>query len=336
MKKILAILSAILLLILPSCNNQSPKSDNPTDTSPLTGITEISTQKEKNEESTEPQESTPEDIEKNKINSMEKLTDIEEVISVTKQSFSTQTNYALAYKVLYETQNGKLSADVVLPKDYTLSNKNYPVLIYFPQLNISIDELASKYALNGIIAIRPYARGYGDSEGMRDLGGEKDLFDAKKLLEIFDSANFIKNSKIFVAGSSEGSITAMRLFAEDSSKRISGCAVVDVISDLPAFGEFRGDGIKNLLTSLIGKSYEEATEEYDLRSAVKFSQKLDRPILILHYLQNPLVSIEQPDALYNLIKDANPDCAYYKIDELSADFQGESSQRLLSFISKYD
>lgn len=219
---------------------------------------------------------------------------------------------------------------------YHLANKNYTVLIYFPQLNITIEELASKYALNGIIVIRPYARGYDASEGVRDLGGENDLLDAKKLLEIFDLASFIKNSKIFVAGSSEGSINALRLFAEDSSKRISGCAVIDVISDLPAFSEFRGEGIKNLFTSLIGKSYEESIEEYDLRSAVKFSQKLDRPILILHYLQSPLISVEQTDALYNLIKDTNLDCSYYKIDELSADFQGESAQRLLSFINKYD
>ena len=87
---------------------------------------------------------------------------------------------------------------------------------------------------------------------------------------------------------------------------------------------------------MIGKTYEEAPEEYDLRSAVKFSEKLDRPILLLHFLQSPLFSVEQTDALYDLIKDTNKDCTYHKIDALSGDFQGESLQRLLSWMNKYD
>lgn len=172
-------------------------------------------------------------------------------------------------------------------------------LIYFPQVGTYIESLASN-------------------------------------LEIYDSASFIENAKIFVAGSSEGSVNALRLLAEDTEKRISGCAVVDVIADLPAYGVFRGEGVQKLFVSLIGKTYEEAPDEYDLRSAVKFSEKLDRPILLLHFLQSPIMSVEQTDALYDLIKDTNEDCTYHKIDALSTDFSGESLQRLLSWINKYD
>ena len=324
MKKYIALICAILMLLLTACNNQTPPDETPTD---------APTQ---SEQPTDNVETTPPLEEKNPISTMEKLADVDGVISVTKQTFSQQIKGAVAYKVLYESENGKLAADVVLPDDYAKENKNYTVLIYFPQIGTYIESLASNYALNDIIVIRPYARGYGESEGMRDLGGKKDLADSQKLLEIFDSASFIENSKIFVAGSSEGSVNALRLFAEDTEKRISGCAVVDVISDLPAFGEFRGEGIQNLFTALIGKTYEEAPEEYDLRSAVKFSEKLDRPILMLHFLQTPIVSVEQTDALYDLIKDTNKECTYHKIDALSGDFQGESLQRLLSWINKYD
>ena len=324
MKKYIALICAILVLLLTACNNQTPPDEPPADTPT------------QSEQPTDNNETTPPAEEKNPINTMEKLVDLEGVISVTKQTFSQQIKGAVAYKVLYESEDGKLAADVVLPDDYAKENKNYTVLIYFPQIGTYIESLASNYALNDIIVIRPYARGYGESEGMRDLGGKKDLADSQKLLEIFDSASFIENSKIFVAGSSEGSVNALRLFAEDTEKRISGCAVVDVISDLPAFGEFRGEGVQNLFASLIGKTYEEAPEEYDLRSAVKFSEKLDRPILILHFLQSPIMSVEQTDALYDLIKDTNKDCTYHKIDTLSGDFQGESLQRLLSWMNKYD
>ena len=324
MKKIIAWICAALMLFLTACHHQAP-SDTDTATDMLTQ-SEVPTD---SEETTFP-------VEKNPIDTMEKLAEVDGVLSVTKQTFSTPIKGAVAYKVLYESANGRLAADVALPDDYANEGKHYPALIYFPQIGTHLDSLTSNYALNGIIVIRPYARGYGDSEGTRDLGGEKDLADAQKLLEIFVSAGFIENSKIFVAGSSEGSITALRLFAEDTDKRISGCAVVDVIADLPAYGDFRGEGIQNLFAALIGKTYEEAPEAYDLRSAVTFSDKLDRPLLLLHYLQTPIMSVEQTDALYDLIKDTNDDCFYYKIDTLAGDFYGEGLQRLLSWINKYD
>ncbi len=318
MKKYMALICVILLVLLTACNNQSstpPTTDTPSGNQGTT---------------------PPADEQKNPISSVEKLADVDGVIEVKKQTFSTQIKGAVAYKIIYESSNGKLAADVVLPDDYTDENKQYTVLIYFPQVTTYIDILASRYALNDIIVIRPYARGYGESEGTRDLGGAKDLADAQKLLEIFDRASFIENSKIFVAGSSEGSITALRLFAEDTNKRISGCAVVDVISDLPSYAEFRGDGIKNLNASLIGKTYEEAPEEYALRSAVNFGQKLDRPMLIIAFTDSPFFPVEQADALYDSVKDTNKNCTYNKIDARSSDFNGEALQRLLSWINQND
>ena len=323
MKKTISLIITILVLLLTSCNDAIPP------------ISESSTFIPTPTELPESSSITISPEKTNPINSMERLVDVGGVVSVTKQSFSNQIKDAVAYKVLFETDSGKLASDVVLPVDYAEENKSYPVLIYFPQVGTNIDALASNYALNNIIVIRPYSRGYDESEGVRDLGGQKDLADAKKLLETFDSASFIENSKIFVAGSSEGSINALRLFAEDTEHRISGCAVVDAITDLYSFGVERGEGVQNLFNALIGKTYEEAPEEYELRSAVDFAEKLDRPVLLLHYLQSPLLPIEQADGLYELIKD-NKDCSYYKIDDLSADFCGEGLQRLLSWINKYD
>ncbi len=324
MKKCVVLFCVILVLLLTACDNQTPPVQPPADTP---------TQSEQQADNSQ---ITPSPEEKNPISTMEMLTDVDGVISVTRQNFTLDNiNGAVAYKVLYESENGKLAADVVLPEDYAEENKNYTVLIYFPEALTYIEGLASNYALNDIIVIRPYARGYDESEGMRDLGGQKDLEDSQKLLEIFDSASFIENSKIFVAGSSEGSINVLRLFAEDAEKRISGCAVVDVIADLPAFCSFRGERIQNLSSALIGKTYEEAPEEYDIRSAVKFTQKLDRPILLLHYLQVPIFSVEQTDAFYDTLKDTNKDCTYHKIDELASDFSGEGLQKLLSWINEY-
>jgi len=319
MKKYFALICVFFVLVFVSCSNR---------TLPTEAIGENTIQTvEKGQSTTFPENNSM-------IDTVEKLTNVDGVLSVTEQAVSSKIKGVVAYKILYESKNGKLSADVVLPVDYENEKSGYSVLVYYPQIATTIDSLASSYALNGVIVVRPYARGYGESEGVRDLGGEKDLFDSKRLLDIISSANFVKNSKIFVAGSSEGSVTALRLFAED--KRVSGCAVIDVISDLKEYSDFRGDGIKKLFSALIGKTYEEAPEEYDLRSAVKFSEKLDRPLLIMHYTQSPIMSVEQTDSIYGLTKDTNKDCFYHKIDALSADFLGESLQRLLSWMNKYE
>ncbi len=316
MKKGLVLICALFVLSLSACENQviAPETQ--------TGAYALS----------EPQTNAPE----KKKATMQNLTEIDGVLSVTELTFASSQKGAVAYKVYYESENGKLTADVVLPEDYYKESKNYTVLFYFPQVGFDIDFLAQNYAKNKIIVIRPYARGYDESEGMRDLGGPKDLADAQKLLEIFDSAGFIDHAKAFVAGSSEGSVVALRLFAEDEKKRISGCAVVDVIPDLHALEVFRGEQISNLLTALIGSSYEESPDDYTLRSAVSFTEKLDRPVLILHYLQNPFVSEEHTDTFFHLLKETNTDCTCVKIDALSVDFQGESLQRLLSWIGRND
>lgn len=329
MKKYIRLLCAcagiLLVLSWTACTNQPPPHAETSTDSPTPS-----------ERPNESGASTSAPEEKNTINTMEKLAEVDGVISVTEQTFSSQIKGAVAYKVLYESVNGKLAADVVLPDDYANESKHYTVLIYFPQMETYIESLASNYALNHIIVIRPYARGYDESEGTRDLGGQRDLTDAQKLLEIFGSAGFIKHSKIFVAGSSEGSIHALRLLAEDTEKRISGCAVVDVIADLPEYCSFRGESLENLVSVLIGKTYQEAPEAYALRSAVTFSEKLDRPILLLHFLQTPIFSVEQTDALYELLKDTNTDCMYHKIDALSGDFTGDALRRLLSWLHTYD
>lgn len=269
------------------------------------------------------------------IRTMEGLLEAEEVLSVVEQELSEQIVGVAAYKVLYTTENGKLAADVLLPEDYTDENKAYPVLIYFPEVRTYLSSLAMQYAANGMIVIRPYARGNDESEGKADLGGAKDLADAQKLLEIFDRTEFIKNRKIFVAGSAEGSVTALRLFAEDTERRISGCAVADVIPDLYACGVARGEGVQNYFASIIGKTYDEAPEEYILRSATHFAEKLNRPLLLIHYLKNPTTPLEITEAFYESLSE-NEQLEYYKIDVLTADFQGEGYQRLLSFINKHD
>lgn len=311
-----ALFCAALLFLLTACARTTP---DQTEQKPAAAGADASANEETHQTAT--------------VDTMEKMVDIDGVLSVTMQAFSQQIDGAVAYKVLYENANGKLAADVVLPRDY--AEETHTVLLYFPEVGINIDALAQLYVSRGLIVVRPYARGYDASEGVRDFGGARDLADAQTLLSIFDQTDFIARSKVFVAGSSEGSVNALRLFAADAEDRISGCAVVDAVTDLHAFGIARGENVQNLLAALIGSTYDDAPEEYALRSAVTFSDRLDGPILMLHYTRNANFPVEQTDGLYDLLKDRS-DCAYRKIDVVASDFMGEGLQCLLAWIDLYD
>lgn len=322
MRKTIALLCAIMMLLLTACNSTSVTETTP----PTETTTQI--------ETTTPAdggEDTPEV--KEPIDTMEKLTRVDGVLSVTQLAFSNPTPDAVAYKLLYETENGKLHADVVLPADYIDPNRQYTVLLYFPDVNIGIDNLASNYVKNDIIVVRPYRRGSGESEGVRDFGGPKDLFDAQALLRIIDSATFIQYSNLYVAGAMEYSVLALRLLAEDNTHRISGCAAVNPITDVSTFAASR-ENIQALVASLIGKTYDEAPEEYALRSAVNFASKLDRPILLLYYTQNMVVPQEQAAGLYNLLTNKTR-CTYQELEGRYSDFSDvTANQWLFSWINQ--
>ena len=322
MKKIIAFFCALLMLALTACK-EPPEVEITTSTEQIPqAVTTLPA--DTGEEVPEIKES---------VDTMEKLAEVDGVLSVTQLEFSTPMPNAVAYKLLYQTENGKLHADVVLPADYADPNKQYTVLLYFPDVGIGIEGLASDYAMNDIIVIRPYRRGSGESEGVRDFGGSKDLFDAQALLRIVDSATFIQNKKLYVAGAVEYSVLALRLVAEDSVHRINGCVVINPITDLSSFAASR-ENLQAFCTALIGKSYDEAPEEYAFRSAVEFASRLDRPILLLYYAQNMVVPQEQATDLYDLLAPYKQ-CTYQELEGRFSDFTGETAyQWFFSWINE--
>ena len=328
MKKLIAIILVLTSLFLVACNTPEEVSKQSEEKSSGSETLDVT------EEPDDETEEEPTEEEKNAIRTVEDMVKIDDVVSVEKLSFSADINYAEAYKLIFKSGELNIAADIVLPKDYSQKGPKYPVLFYFPTVQALIENLATDYAANGICVVHIYERGFGDSEGARDFGGE-DIADAQKLIEICDNTEFMKNSKMFVAGASSGSIIAMRLIAEDTERRLSGCAVVDVISDLKAYADFRGEQITNLFAASIGGTYDEIPEEYEKRSAVCFPEKLDRPMVIIHYDLSLFCQVEQTDRLYELVYRNNAACFYKKFDILTTDFTNEGMMLLLAFINEY-
>ena len=117
MKRYIALICVALILLLCACNKEEPPSKTEETLQSTKSTTTAAV-------TTAPQIQNP-------INRMEKMTQLDDVISVSKQAFSTNISGAVAYKVIYRSEHGQLSADVVLPEDYVKEYNRYPVLIYF-------------------------------------------------------------------------------------------------------------------------------------------------------------------------------------------------------------
>lgn len=237
----------------------------------------------------------------------------------------------VGYELTFTSGELKIAAEIILPVDYKTNGAS--LIFYYPEVGISISETAATFVSKRIGVVRLYARGNGNSEGMRDVGGE-DLADALTLFSLCEKAGLTANRRVYAAGSSEGSVTALRMAAEVGDK-LSGVAVIDLISDLEKFCEARGEGVTALTESLVGGTAAEMPDEYKKRSAVYFADQIGCPVLLAEYKDHPLCPVEQVDLLEDALKQAGKPYERFTSNTLSSDFVGEGGQKLLSWIASH-
>jgi len=73
--------------------------------------------------------------------------------------------------------------------------------------------------------------------------------------------------------------------------------------------------MKVLLNELIGGSPKELPEEYEARSAVRWADEIDVPVLIFHCKGDARVSYEQAQAMVNALHEAGKDCTFITYDD---------------------
>ncbi len=317
MKRSLCLLCVITLLLscLVSCNVPADNGNDPDNSEDSSTTSTTEGKKETETEATAP-----------KINTIDDLSNCENVVSVTKLSEDNKKGN-LIYELVFLSEDLKIAANIALPDDYT--SKNYPIVFYLPEINVEPKTLIPMFVDNNVIAVRLYARGMGKSEGIGNFGGT-DYLDVIEAERIISQVSCLSESKNILAGSSEGSILALRAASE--SDRFDGCAVIDTISDIPSFIDARGQAIAGLFASGIGKTIEEAPGEYEKRSAVHFASKLNLPVLIIAYRNHPLCPEEQATALHEKLQQEGKTSEIFFIDELSSDFNQTARNKLLSWI----
>lgn len=301
---------ALLLstMVLTACGNSQPVSNNNTTTIAESIETTMPTEEEK-------------------ISSIEDMTEIDGILSVTKLvEFCTPDESA--YKVDFEINGLKRYAEIALPNDY--AEKAYPAVLYFPDIGYGVNYLVDNFAKKDVIVIRLFSRGSKDNEGTKNFCGE-DFADAEMLLELCQSCRFLTDGGIFTAGAVTGTTFALKLAAEHPDM-IDGCALVDAICDYEAFTEEQGEQIKNLFITVIGCSEEKLPEELAMRSPKNYCETIKAPVIMFCYEESPMVSKSQSEMLKELLDSNGNETELHYLNPVSSDFNGTAFMKLIPWI----
>ncbi len=304
MKKLLifTLLSAMLLV---ACNAQQP----PVET----------TQADTEPPATTEPEST--------LRTVEDMTQIEGVSTVTKLT-EYCTASEVAYRVDFEVDGLGRYFEIALPADY--AKKDYPCVLYFPDIGYEVDYLVENFAKKDVIVMRLFHRGSKDNEGEKDFCGE-DFKDAEVMLSICTACPFLSDHCIITAGATTGATFALKL-AATYPEIIKGCAVVDVICDMQAFVDFRGEQIKEMYLYYFGCTEEQLPEELDKRSPKYFYETIKAPVLMFCYTDNPLLPASQSEELKALLDANGCDTELERLSPVNSDFNGTAFMKLIPWI----
>lgn len=236
------------------------------------------------------------------IKKLDNLQEIEEIIEVKQLDtvFEPFIDKVKAYKIVYKSDDKKVVGYISAPKDY--ETKKYPILIYNRGGNqilgandqSMINGLLPYYSSNGYITLASEYKGAAGGTGTFKFGGDN-VNDVIKLIDIAEKFSFADTKNIFMEGSSSGGEMTYMVCKEDNRIRaaVSGAGVSDLVQ---VYNE-REDRMKDVYKLYIGGSPEELPEEYKIRSAINWADKIKVPLLLKHGTEDDRVSVNQSKKL---------------------------------------
>lgn len=274
------------------------------------------------------------ELEKNLSKSLLNL----EVIKATVYKNPTYKNRY--YSIVYKSDGLKIKGIVAFPKHFD-SKKKYPIIIfnrggnrgfgYVDKLNHYFHSLTKdKY-----IVFSSQLRGSPGSDGEDEYGG-KDINDTLNLIKIAKSYAFVDLNNIFMHGGSRGGMTSYLVMK--SGVRLNAVAVSCGISDLFMSAKLRPRLESLVFEKLILNYKTKKQEELYKRSAVKWPEKVNSPLLLLHGDADWRVNVKQSQSLYDLLK-ARSHPVKLRVfkggNHSLTGFEKEESEEMHSWFAKY-
>lgn len=143
-------------------------------------------------------------------------------------------------------------------------------------------------ARRGYAVMAPLYRGNMGGEGREDFAGE-DRYDAVNAVRALASMPGILARPIPLIGFSRGSVMALAAAAEDESA-VGPVAVLGGVTDMFLTYEERVD-LRRMLRRVVGHPKKDPAA-YEYRSPVRWAERINRPVLIVHGTADPLVGVK--------------------------------------------
>ena len=279
MNKLLAkmalVMSVVILLILSACAPAASETKESTSVSNITETIPATPSSERSSESTSLNASSMESI-----SSLESLDRLDDIINAAKLESRDKSASVELYKIRYKSDDLEVVGYVCAPVDYL--EQKYPVLIWNRGGNQEFGKLTeievTAPASAGFVVLASQYRGNDGGTGTEQFGGD-DVNDVIKLIDISERFDFVQSGGVYMAGHSRGGM--MTYIACKMDDRIKAAAVGAGISDSFAMYESRAD-MKTVYQSLVGGTPEIMPEEYIKRSAVRWADEINVPLLIVH------------------------------------------------------
>lgn len=187
------------------------------------------------------------------------------------------------YRFFYESDDLKIEGYLSIPLHLLEEAGPKPCLIYNHGGNRDYGAMNGSEALiwanfMDSICIGSNFRGCGMSEGEDSFGGE-DVNDVICLIDLCEKCSFFDNRQINMLGASRGGMMTYEALRRDD--RIHRAVVTGGMTDAFMTYENRDD-MKLVFEELVGGTPETMPEEYEKRSAVRWADEINTPLLIIH------------------------------------------------------
>jgi dipeptidyl aminopeptidase/acylaminoacyl peptidase len=192
-----------------------------------------------------------------------------------------------------------------------------------------------RLALQGFLVVAPMLRGSGGAKGRDEMGGAE-LADILNLLPVLEELPFADASRVFLYGESRGGL--MSLLAAKEGFPARAMAVYGTIAD---FGAYIAEGrpARQLAPMIWPDFPADEAEIARSRSAVRWAERIDVPVLILHGSEDGDVSPLEALALAEALERAGKDyelSIFYGSGHVLSDRAAERDADAVRWFRRFD
>jgi len=210
--------------------------------------------------------------------------------SIVSMTLIHVTNSSEYYSITYMSDELRVNGFLGRPR----AEGVHPAIIYnrggFREYGVLEGWEVALFAEAGYVSVASQYRGNAGSEGQEEFGGS-DVADVLNLITLLKGLPYVDPDRIGMMGHSRGGMMTYLALKQDclaGTGDIKAAATVGGVADL-----FMHYELKSYIAQMVGVTPEQDPELYESRSATRWTELIDAPLLIQHGEKDRQVSVEE-------------------------------------------